>query len=51
MDANNKISYTEGILRVSVINKYRQVLDKCKYSAKGLSGDHWNIESAKSLTM
>ena len=51
MDVDKIIKYTERILIVTVLNKYRQVLEECKDLAKGTYGDHWNLGSAKSVTM
>ena len=47
MDVDKSIKYTEHIMRVSVLNKNRQILVECKESAKGLSGYQWTLRSEK----
>ena len=51
MDLDPRIKYIEYILIVSVLNKYLQVLEECKESTKGLSGDQWSLGLAKVISM
>ena len=51
MDVDKSIKYTERILRVSVLKKYRQVLSECKGLTKGLYGYQWTLGLSKVFQM
>ena len=51
MDVDKMINYTEYILRGLTLNKYRQVLEECKESPKGLAGYQWTLGLAKAVFM
>ena len=45
MNVDIRIKYTERILRVSELKKYRQVLVNCKESENVLAGYQWSLVS------
>ena len=51
MDIDKIINYTEHILRGTVLNKYKQVLEECKELEKGLDGYHWTLGVTKDVIM
>ena len=51
MDVENRLSYTQRILRGAVIKKYREVLATCRQSAKELVGDECTLRELTGLSV
>ena len=51
MDVDKSIKYMQRILRVTDINKYKQVLVGCKELKMGLSEDQWALGVTMDFTM
>ena len=51
MDDDKRIKYTQNILSVTSLKKYKQILVGCKESEKGLSGDQWDMGVTKNVTV
>ena len=43
MEVEQRIAYTQRILRGAAFKKYKAVRIECKYIAKDLAGDKWNL--------
>ena len=50
MDVDQRVAYTQCILRGSAIKNYNAVLLECKQSAKKLAGDKWDLGVLKWLS-
>ena len=50
MDADQRILYTQRILRGTDIKKYKQILEGCKVPIKGISRDQWALVVTKDVT-
>ena len=50
MDVDQRVSYTQCILRGSVLKNYKLVLVECKKSAEELTGDKWDLGVLKGLS-
>ena len=51
LDVDKVNKHTKHVIRGESINKHRQVLVECNDLSNYLSGYHWNMVSAKSVTM
>ena len=51
MDVDQSIGYNQLIIRGTALRKYKQVLEICKESKKGLAGDQWAMGPTKDVTM
>ena len=51
LDVYKRVNYTQIILRVAALNKYKTVLEDFKYTAKGIAVDQWTLSEAKDVTM
>ena len=50
-DSDQRIAYTEWIIRGAALNKYKIILEECNDSVKEIAGDHRKIGPTKDLTM
>ena len=50
MDVENRLAYTQRILRGAEIKKHREVLVKCRQSAKELTDDEWTLGELTGLS-
>ena len=50
MDVDTRVSYTQRLLRVSLIKKYKTILAECKETARGIGGYQWKLGEAKYVT-
>ena len=49
-NVDRKVAYTQRILRVAALKKYRAVLVEQKQSDKELTGDKWELGELKGLS-
>ena len=45
------MNYTQQLIRVLALNKYKAFISECKESAKGIAGDKWALGATKDVTM
>ena len=50
MDKDQRVAYTQRILRGAALKKYRAVLEECKQSEGGLAGDNWELGKLKGIS-
>ena len=49
MHVDQRVAYTQKILREAALKKYMTVLLECKHSEKYLAGDKWTLGNLKAL--
>ena len=50
VEVDQRVVYTQTILRGSAINKYKTVLLECKQLVKNLMGDKWTLGDLKAIS-
>ena len=50
MDVDQRVAYTQRILRGAALKNYREVLVECKHSEKDIAGDKWDLGELKGLS-
>ena len=51
LDFDKIVNYTQRILRLLELKKYKTFLAECKESVKGFVGDQWTLGMKKYVTM
>ena len=49
MDVDQRVAYTQRILRGAALKKYISVLVECKQLAKDIAGDKWDLGKLKGI--
>ena len=50
MDVDQRVSYTQCILRGAALKNYKAVLVECNQSANDLAGDSWYLGELKEIS-
>ena len=48
---DQRVAYTQRILRGAALKKYKAVLLECKQLEKDLAGDKWDLGNLKEISM
>ena len=51
MGVEQRVAYTQRIIRGAAIKNFREVLVVCRQSAKELAGDYWNLSELAGISV